>query len=312
MPDNQTITEKRPPKRSVSSVRPYAWLHEKEPGSDGAIRKVNTVFLSNKECSFKCVMCDLWKDTLDSSTPAGAIPKQIRFALDRLPGADMVKLYNNGNFFDKKAIPRSDFPEIARILDPFETVLVENHPRLCTKAVPEFQKRIKGSLEVAMGVETIHPHVLPRLNKLLTTADVEKAAEFLQSSGIKMRAFLLLNPPFLTDTRENIDWCLRSVEFAFKNGIQTCSIIPTRAGNGIMDQLQAEGTFVPPTLRALEIVFKEALLMNKGRIFADTWDLEKFSDCDFCLPARKARLEKMNMLQKPLPQIQCAHCGHNA
>ena len=310
MPDNQTIINLRPPKRrETGPFRPYGWLHEKEPGADGTIRKVNTLFLTNKECSFKCVMCDLWKDTLDGPTPDGAIPEQIRFGLNRLPPADMIKLYNNGNFFDKKAIPADDHADIAGLLDDYETVLVENHPKLCGPSVLEFQQLLDGKLEIAMGLESIHPDVLPKLNKQITADDFKRAAYFLKSNDIRTRAFILLNPPFLTDPWKNIEWCLKSVEFAFDCGIDTCSIIPTRAGNGIMDRLLAEGKFVPPTLHALEEVFDRAIPLNRGRVFADTWDLEQFSDCSTCLKRRKKRLNNMNLKQEVLEGIECEVCG---
>ena len=310
MPDSGEILQLRPPKRDVSFERPYNLLHEREPSEDGTIQTVNTLFLANKECSFKCVMCDLWKDTLDSPTPVGAIPGQIRFGLKQLPKADMVKLYNNGNFFDKKAIPPEDHSDIASLLGDFETVLVENHPKLCNRLVTDFRDQLTGELEVAMGLESIHPEVLPRLNKQLTTDDFSQATHFLKSNGIKSRAFILLNPPFLTDPRENIEWTLKAVEFAFDSGIDTCSIIPTRAGNGIMDQLIKEGTYVPPTLSAFEETFDRALALDRGRVFADTWDLEMFSDCDDCISARKQRLEHMNLRQNVLPRVKCPNgCG---
>lgn len=309
MPDNQTITNLRPAKKSTDPWRPYGWLHEKEPDADGIIQTVNTIFLTNKECSFKCVMCDLWKDTLDTPTPEGAIPGQIRLGLKKLPDADVLKLYNNGNFFDKKAIPEIDHPEIAKLTDGYETVLVENHPKLCNRSVTAFQNKLEGDLEVAMGLETIHPRVMPKLNKKVTKTDVRTAADFLVLNDIKTRAFILLNPPFLTDPRENIEWCLKTVEFAFDCGIETCSIIPTRAGNGIMDQFLKDGLFIPPTLGALEEVFREALDMNRGRVFADTWDLEKFSSCSYCFSRRKKRIDKMNMSQKVLPTVECEFCS---
>ncbi|NBC27479.1 MAG: radical SAM protein [Bacteroidetes bacterium] len=305
MPDRRLIEQLRPPKKQVDFKRPYNWLHENEPGVDGRILSVNTLFLTNKECSFKCVMCDLWKETLDRPTPAGAIPEQIRFGLEKLPEAQMVKLYNNGNFFDKKAIPPQDHAAIARLLQPFDTILLENHPKLCNSSVLEFQRLLHGQLEIAMGLESIHPDVLPRLNKQLTTDDFKKAADFLMKNGIRTRAFVLLNPPFCTDPRENIEWALKAVQFAFDCGVDTCSVIPTRPGNGMMDRLLTEGSFVPPTLKALEETFDRALQLDQGRVFADTWDLEKFSDCDDCFSARKERLERMNLQQKVLPRATC-------
>ena len=286
-------------------MRPYLWLHEQEVQKDGALKKVNTIFLTNKECPFKCTMCDLWRHTLDEPTPVGAIPEQIRFALEKLPDAGVVKMYNSGNFFDGKAIPRNDYLEIAGLLSGYEHVIVENHPKLIGDFIPGFRGMLGGSLEVAMGLESIHPEVMPKLNKQITRDNYRKASEILVENGIDVRAFVLLNPPFLTDERENIEWCLKTVEFAFDCGASACSIIPTRDGNGIMEKLRGAGEYVPPALSALEEVFDCAMTLNRGRVFVDLWDLQKFSDCSECFEARKERLHAMNLRQKVYPTIDC-------
>lgn len=289
----------------MDPLRPHFFLNEQEVQEDGELRLVNTIFLTNRECPFKCVMCDLWRHTLDEPTPPGAIPAQIEFALERLPEADVVKLYNSGNFFDGKAIPENDYEAIARLLSDFKHVIVENHPKLTGPFIPLFRNLLKGTFEIAMGLETIHPDVLPKLNKQITQEIFREATQFLTAEGISVRAFVLLNPPFLTDRRENIEWCLKSVEFAFDAGVSACSIIPTRDGNGIMEKLRGEGEYIPPKISALEEVFGRALELDKGRVFCDLWDLEKFSDCDLCFAERQARLSGMNLKQTPLPAIEC-------
>ncbi|WP_234572122.1 radical SAM protein [Rhodohalobacter sp. 614A] len=302
---NKTVEKYRPQKAEVDHSIPYLYLNEKEVQKDGTVQDVNTIFLTNRECPFKCVMCDLWRHTLDKPTPKGAIPRQIEYALERLPNADVVKLYNSGNFFDGKAIPRYDYEKISDLLSGYDHVIVENHPRLIGSFIPKFRDMLNSSLEIAMGLETIHPKVLPKLNKQITKEDFFEATRFLNQEEIDVRAFILLNPPFLTDPKENIEWCLKSVEFAFDSGCTACSIIPVRDGNGIMEELKKSGDYIPPTLTALETVFERSLQMNNGRVFCDVWDLEKFSDCDVCFEPRKKRLEKMNLSQNVLPGINC-------
>ena len=90
---------------------------------------------------------------------------------------------------------------------------------------------LAGHLEVAMGLETVHPEVLAKLNKQMTLDDFERATRFLNERGIPVRAFILLRPPFLTED-EGVEWAIRSIELAFEWGIECCSVIPTRAGNG--------------------------------------------------------------------------------
>jgi radical SAM enzyme (TIGR01210 family) len=310
MPDIHEIEKLRPARNLVNSDIPYHFLHEQEPDHDGNLQRINTIFLSSKECSFKCLMCDLWKNTLKGTTPQGSILKQIDYALERLPEADVIKLYNNGNFFDTKAIPPSDYPGIIERLQTYRRIIVENHPKLCSDNCVEFSQRINGTLEIAMGLETIHPDVLPKLNKQLTPEDFKKAVSLLRSNEIEIRAFILLNPPFLTGKQENIEWTFKAVQFAFESGVGCCSIIPTRPGNGIMNVLKEKGDYVPPTMDALEEVFERALALRQGRVFVDTWDIAFLSDCEHCFEARKHRLEQMNLTQKFQQRIACS-CQSN-
>lgn len=305
MPDKYDIEILRPHKNKVNSEIPYHFFQEEEPDEQGNLQKVNTIFLTGKECSFDCVMCDLWKNTLNASTPPGATVKQIDYALARLPKANVIKLYNSSNFFDTKAVPVSDYPAILDRIESYSRVIVENHPNLCTKSCIEFNEKLNGTLEIAMGLETIHPNVLPKLNKKLTAEDFKEAAAFLQNNKIPTRAFVLLNPPFLTDQQENIEWTLNTIGFAFDCGVSTCSVIPTRSGNGIMELLKERGDYVPPTLEALEEVFDRALALQKGRVFVDTWDIRFLSKCDTCFEPRKLRLEQMNLTQKIRERIKC-------
>ena len=133
------VTAARGLKNPVDVYRPYHMLTEQEFTAGGTVEDVATIFLSNKECPFRCIMCDLWKNTTDQRVPPGAVPEQIRIALDELPTAQHIKLYNSGNFFDTQAIPAEDLPNIAKLVRGFRTVIVENHPRLCSDRVPAFR-----------------------------------------------------------------------------------------------------------------------------------------------------------------------------
>ena len=313
----------RGPKNRVDPRQPFAFLVEDEHSPAGRPEPVATVFLTNRECPFRCVYCDLWKNTTDERVPIGAVPSQIDYALARLPAAQHIKLYNSGNFFDPQAIPPEDYAEIARRVASFQTVIVENHPRLCGRACVEFRDLLRRSvgdssrrdsppeLEVAMGLETIHPDVLPRLNKQMTLDDFRAAATSLTGQGIHVRAFILLQPPFL-DPRESVLWALRSVEFAFDCGARAATVIPTRAGDDAMVQLVDAGLFRPPTLTQLSAVLDEALTWRRGRVFVDLWDAERFYDCAACGPAQVGRLREMNLRQTIAPSVECRHAAAGA
>ena len=268
-----------------------------------------TVLLTNKECPWRCLMCDLWKNTLTETVPPGAIPQQIGFALARFGSQpEQIKLYNSGSFFDPAAIPFADYPDIAQKISFAKHVVVESHPRLIGEKAVRLRDLLSGSLEVAMGLETIHPQVLPRLNKKFDLDHFCRAAEFLRKEGIAMRAFVLVKPPFLDD-KEGIEWAVKSAAFAFDCGATVVSLIPTRGGNGAMERLQDVGDFAPPRLATLERALELALNLRAGRVFADTWDLGAFSNCSACLAKRQQRLHAMNLSQTILPRIDCRTCG---
>ena len=303
-PSTSEILAARPNKHPVDPWRPYAYLVESERTEVGRIEPVATIFLTNRECPLRCLMCDLWRNTTDEPVPLGAIPRQIDYALERLPPARRIKLYNSGNFFDRRAIPPEDHPAIAERVRRFDRVIVENHPRWCDERVVQFREQLDGGLEVALGLETIHPEVLPRLNKQMTPDDFRRAAEFLVDRGIAVRTFILLRPPWL-DEAEGVAWAVRSIEFAFECGAGCCAVIPTRGGNGIMERLAREGVYRPPRIESLEAVMESVLPRASGRLFADLWDAESFSTCDRCAAARIERLRRMNETQQVAPRVEC-------
>jgi hypothetical protein len=48
---------------------------------------------------------------------------------------------------------------------------------------------------------------------------------------------------------------------------------------------------------------------GNGRIFADTWDLEQFSNCPACFEKRRQRIHAMNLSQRIPPAIDCPACA---
>ena len=221
---------------------------------------------------------------------------------------EQIKLYNSGSFFDPAAIPVADYPAIAHTVSFAKNVVVESHPRLVGEKALQLRDLLSGTLEVAMGLETIHPQVLPRLNKNFDLDHFANAVEFLRREEISVRAFVLVKPPFL-DEAEGLEWAVKSAAFAFECGANVVSLIPTRAGNGAMEKLMATGEFAPPRLSTLENALEQVLKLDAGRVFADTWDLETFSNCPACFEKRRQRLHAMNLSQTILPAIDCPACG---
>lgn len=302
--NDQFIVAMRGSKNPADSQKPYGWLVEKEYTITGKIEDTGIIFLTNRECPFHCLMCDLWKNTTDKTVAAGLIPKQIEWALEQMPDVKHLKLYNSGSFFDERAIPEEDYKDIASLLKNFETVIVECHPKLINDKCLNFRDKLMPELHIALGLETVHPEVLRKLNKRMTVDDFRNSVSYLTRHRISSRAFILLRPPFLSES-EGIFWAERSLDFAFESGVECCTVIPVRTGNGAMDHLMKNGDFSLPDIQSLEQVLEYGLELKAGRVFADVWDLGIFSKCEKCIGERTSRLIEMNLTQKITRMVEC-------
>ena len=237
------VLELRGPKRALDPNRAHACVWEEEPDAAGTAVSTAVLFLTNRECPFRCAMCDLWMDTLDTTLSPGAIPGQIAHGLASLPPAAQVKLYNAGSFFDPQAIPPEDDEAVAALVGDYARVIVEAHPAFLRGVHAErclrFRDRLHGRLEVAVGLETADPVTLERLNKRMTLDDVARAADFLRQHDIDLRLFVLLHPPFMPAAHA-VEWACRSVDLAAAYGAVACTVIPTRGGNGAMEAIARE------------------------------------------------------------------------
>ena len=61
--------------------QPHSFFLEDERSENGNIVRSGAILLTNKECPWRCVMCDLWKNTTTTSVPPGGHTTSNRFRL---------------------------------------------------------------------------------------------------------------------------------------------------------------------------------------------------------------------------------------
>ncbi|MEO1527722.1 MAG: hypothetical protein AAFX06_20010 [Planctomycetota bacterium] len=262
---------------NLDPTRAYHFLHEREPAANipgrKSIAEVSTLFLTVSRCPVGCAMCDLHLNTLSHPTPPGHLERQIRGALERLPPADWIKLYNSGNFFDPKSIPPDEYDAIAECCEGFERIIIENHPRFGRSRHESFRDLLPGRLEIAVGLETVQPRWLARLQKQMTRDDFDRYAKCLKSWDIDLRVFLIVGVPEST-TAEAVRWARLSVRHAAYMGARHISLIPARAGhgwNGAANSLPEIG------LAVLSDLFAESLadVATMACVSVDLWGFEQ-------------------------------------
>jgi radical SAM enzyme (TIGR01210 family) len=299
----------RPPKPPVDPWKAHGCIVEEERRPGGTVERAATIFLAGAECAFTCSFCDLWRYTIDGPTPRGALPAQIEASLASLDTASIqrIKLYNASNFFDGRAVPRDDLPRIVELCAPFAGVTVESHAKTIRVDAADFARRLSGRLEVAMGLETIHPSAAAGLNKRLDLEQFDRAIDFLVERDVDVRVFVLLGAPGVPAS-EAVEWTIGSVAHAARRGAAIVSIIPVRGGNGEMERLQSLGQFTPPTLRQLECALDGALDHPRAAVTADLWDVGRLPACAACRDQRVDRVRRMNVSGIREPSVACTAC----
>jgi radical SAM enzyme (TIGR01210 family) len=327
---DRRIRSLRPPKARVDAYAAHGSVLEEERRPGGKIERALTVFLTGAECPFTCSFCDLWQWTLDGPTPPGALTRQLESVLEARERQaregqtrdgearggvtrdgqtpDRLKLYNASNFFDQRAVPADDVLGIAKLAAPFEAITVESHANTIGAKTLEFARTISGRLEVAVGLETIHPAAAAQLNKRLDLARFDSAARFLSDNGIDLRVFVLLGAPYVP-VDETVAWTVRTVEYAVERGASVVSIIPVRGGNGELERLQGLGHFAPPRLLQLEESLDLSLQFTSAVVTADLWDVDRLAACEHCRAERVERLRRMNLSGRAESRVACDACG---
>ena len=110
---------------------------------------------------------------------------------------DEICVYGSGSFLDEDQVPRESRQYFAGKCSAagIKSVTVESRPEYVKKdALADF----KGlRLTVAFGLEAANDAILKKLRKGFTLSEFEKAAKIVRENKCKVRAYLLVNPPYI-------------------------------------------------------------------------------------------------------------------
>ena len=265
------------------------------------LTKSLTILMRSQTCRLACKMCDLASTTHREPTALGALPHQIRLAMGqhmtgpgRLPAT--LKLYNAGNFFDPTATPPGDEQAIITLCEPFDRIVVENHPRIGVRRMMRFAEKLGPErLEVAVGVESLAPGILKRLDKQFTRDQVDAFAERLSQRGVRWRVFLIHGLPGQS-IAERAAWTHHSVRHVARWGAKHVSIIPLRNAPRAAAAMRKP---VPALVSVAELTRLQQKLLCDPRLVGrcvvtlDTWGLHGIVDPNL------SPIQRMNLTQSP-------------
>jgi len=250
----------RKSKGKKDTEKPVACWVEKER-LENRIAECLTVILRTAGCSWRrCLMCGF------SSEFAKVNEKDLKKQLDHaISGRKMevLKIFTSGSFFDDREVPRL-FREYT-----YAKAEELGISKLIVESRPEYVFNIdccdRGfEVEVGIGLETSNDYIRDKcINKGFTFNDYVKAAEFLMRKSAKVRTYLLLKPPFLSE-KEAVEDCLSSIKACEKYS-NTISINPVYVPKSTyIERLWKAKLYRPPWLwSAVEVLEKGKEITEK-------------------------------------------------
>ncbi len=220
----------------------------------GNLEDCLTAIITTRGCSWrKCYMCSYWSESRALSDEF--LKSQLDEVLDKLGEIRILKVFTSGSFLDEREMPaelRAYFLDRCRELG-VEKLIIESRPEFIdSKKLKDF----KGlQVEVGIGLETANDFIREHcINKGFSFSDFARAAEILKREGLRVKCYLLLKPPFLSE-REAINDLLESTE-KVRNLADVISINLTNIQKGtLVEKLWERGLYRPPWLwSALEVL----------------------------------------------------------
>ncbi len=236
------------------TTEPVAVWIEKER-FHGDVVDCLTVILRTRGCSWnRCLMCGYKRDT-DPRVTTHDLISQIDRALKK-GKAKILKIFTSGSFFELDKEFRDYVYGKVREFG-FEKLIVESRPEFVYEVEKDLDK-IDFEFEVGIGLETSNDFVREVcINKGFTFEDFKRSAKYLKSKGFRVKTYLLLKPPFLSE-REAIEDALNSVRDV-KDYADVVSLNPTNVpSNTCIEVLWRKGIYRPPWLWSVVEVLRNA------------------------------------------------------
>jgi len=309
--------DRRPGPAPSGEARRYVnqWVEDEAIGTERV--RAFVLILRTRGCYWAdvkgCSMCGYSKDTLGRSATPDELAEQLEHALKRYRNEPYVKVYTSGSFLDDREVgPPSRAAIVGAFSGRARRFLFETLPEFVRpELVDPLRERFAGELEVALGLESTDPTVLARfVNKGSSPAEYLAAADRVRQLGAHPKAYLLLKPPYLTESEAVTD-VVRSVGEAAPH-FEAMSVNPVHIQNGtVVEWLYRRGRYRPPWLWSLVDALRDgAALRGSARLvsFPTAGGLARGPhNCGRCDARVLAAIEEASLSQEfgPLAELDC-------
>ncbi len=262
--------------RETDTTTPVSCWSEKDLLNDKIVDAF-VIILKTRGCSWAlesgCSMCGYFNDSIWSDISDKELLQQFESALNKYKGEKFVKIFTSGSFLDDKEInPVVREKILKKLYETSEKVSVESRPEYITNKVVEKIKKIVGLkiFEIGIGLETADDDIRKNnINKGFTFNDYKKAADILKKHNVKIKTYVLVKPPFLSE-KQAINDAINTIE-KIKNITDIVSLNPVNIQkNTLVNHLWRREQYRPPWLFSIvQILIDGKKILGDKRIKCD-------------------------------------------
>jgi radical SAM enzyme (TIGR01210 family) len=255
-----------------------------------------TVILRTTGCKWRqCTMCGYSSE----GAPATGyeLLSQFDHAMQRLFDEKMVKIYTSGSFLDPGEVPEEVREKILNALCEYgiERLVIETRPEYVSlEGVESCLSMIET--EFAIGLETSSDLIREKLiNKGFSFHDFAQASQLIHDKGGRVKAYLLLKSPLLTEghaIRDAISSAKAARVYADIISLNLCNV----QRNTFVERLWERGEYRPPWLwSALEVLKESPVPIICDPVAAGT--KRGPHNCGLCDPVVAEAIRKHSLTQ---------------
>ncbi len=310
------LKKKFTPKNS-DTRQPVNFWSEKE-FLNGKFVNSFVIILKTKGCEWSsksgCSMCGYFNDSYQKEVSSRDLLIQFEKAMDSYKGEEIVKIFNSGSFFDDNEIKsKTRLKILDNLSKKTEKISVESRPEYIDKFKLNEIKKITNKIEfeIGIGLETANDYIRENsINKGFDFKQYKKATEILKKNHIKIKTYLLLKPPFLTE-KEAIEDTINSIKKINKT-TDLISLNPTNIQkNTFVEYLWKRNLYSPIWLWSInDILIKSKKIIGEKRIKSDIvagGNIRGPHNCGNCDSKIIENISKFSLNQntKLLKEINC-------
>ena len=263
--------------KNTDFTKPVSTWSEKDIIKDEIVDAFVIIF-KTRGCSWAlksgCSMCGYFNDSAWKKVNDTDLLEQYNKAMERYKDQRFVKIFNSGSFLDDTEIKENVRTKILKDLSKkAEKISFESRPEYITKnSIKKIKDILKENIiEIGIGLETADDKIRKeKINKGFSFKEYKKATDILKENNIKIKTYVLIKPPHLTE-KESIEDAIKTVK-KIKDITDTISFNPCNVQNKTyVNYLWKEKKYRPPWLFSIIEILKESkkIVGNKVRLKCD-------------------------------------------